>query len=225
MFKKHCKKCSEKIDRKFEFCPYCGNPVYKKQNKENYGLLGIDDQENLEPSSGFDLGLGAGVMDKMLASAMKMLEKEMRGLQKQENNNMNTRKTNIPKTNFQLHLNGKKINLGNLEQPTNTSQRRTPQKTQEKLPMPSEETIMKAIKLPRKEAETKLKRLGNKVVYEVEAPGTRAMDKILINKIEGGIEIRIFTKDKVLTKNITIKLPLIAYYLKKQKLFLEFQNK
>ncbi len=243
MFKKKCKKCNYEISRKFKFCPSCGSST-KKTNEKDYGLLGLDDEEkqnNLLPELG---AFGGNMLNKMLGSAMRMLEKEM---QKEMNGNLRNQKNledieNQPrvKSHLQLYINGKKVDLGEMQpgqikrinvnklgnRPVQPIQGILDQEAPtSKLPMPDEELLIKSSKLPRQEAKHRLKRLSNKISYEIDAPGIKSLDQILINKLEEGVEVRLFTKDKVLTKNINLSLPLTAYSLRKQKLFLEFQTK
>lgn len=236
MFKKKCKKCDEHVSKKFEFCPFCGTPTsYKKQKKEDYGMLGRDDEISEVDEIGQLLGgVGGGFLNKMLGSAVKMFEKELqkemqRGMQgeiRNQNRVPSKKQSNSPiNSNFQLYINGKKVNIGPEQQVKKVNQKlKKVEEKKSELPMPSEKTILESRHLPRKETTTKLKRLSNKIIYEVDAPGAKSLDKILLNRTEEGIELRIFTKDKVLTKNIAINLPLIEYYLKKQKLFLEFSE-
>ena len=223
MFRKKCPRCNSSINKKFEFCPYCGFSIKKSQNNEDYGMLGKDDNLEDEFNKAFQ-GFGGGMLNKMLGSAMKMLEKEMR----KEMKNIDKNNEKMPKTNFQMYINGKKVNLDELQsdpfEKHISSSKKIRKKTQE-LPMPDEDIIKKSIKLPRKEAEVELKRLANKIIYEIDAPKVRKMDNVMIRKLEQGVEVKIFTKDKVLYKNLPIKLPLVAYNLQKEKLLLEFQGK
>jgi hypothetical protein len=227
MFKKRCKKCEKKVEKDFDFCPYCGNSI---TNPNEYGLLGKTDE--LEELNNFlapkkELGGFSGnILEKMLGNAFKMLEKEMRGLDEQENNLNNIEKQNkgLPgvKTDFQLYINGKKINLPSLQ---NTQMQDTkPKVRKEKMPEVSEETLKKSINLPRKEAKTKVTRHKEKLVYELDTPGLETVDKVLINKLENAIEIKAYTPKAVYYKTLPVKLPLMQYSIKENKLFLEFKT-
>jgi hypothetical protein len=230
--KKKCDHCKSNVAKKFDFCPYCGHSlVSRAEAKKQYGLLGKNDQPDineLSPGLGGIGGIGGGMLDKMLKGAIKMLEKEMQKEIKNMDKNMSKNPNNIPTLpkNFQLYINGKKVNISPQTTPTTIKRHKRLRKKQEseELPMPTEKTILSAKKLPRKEAKSELKRISNKVVYEIEAP-IASLEKVLINKVEEGYEIRVFTKSAVLTKNIQITLPLIAHYLKNKKLFLEFEDK
>ena len=230
LFKKKCYKCKSNISKKFEFCPYCGATT-NFVKKEDYGFLGRGDQEVEDMLETPMMGFGSGMLGKVLNNTMRMLQKE---LQKEMKQTERQGEENIPKTNFKLYVNGKKINLGNLGPgeiksiriPNQKQNQGNPKEQSRKLqlPMPSEGLIRDSIALPREEAKTKLKRISNKIQYEIEAPVT-SLDKVLINQLEESVEVRIFTKKTVLRKNININLPLANYYLKDKKLFLEFQGK
>ena len=107
--RKKCGNCENTISKKYEFCPYCGSSTTENSEKrEDLGMLGGNDFMNEFDrfSKSIFGGVGRSMINKMLGSAMKMLEKEM---QKEVNKKDNLQ----PKSNFQLFINGKKINLGN----------------------------------------------------------------------------------------------------------------
>jgi len=218
MFKRNkCSKCKKSISKKFEYCPYCGSHV---DDNEDYGMLGKNDSNEIEQfSKGLFGGIGGKMMNRMLGSAMKMLEKELQKEMK------DMKKQPMPKSNFQFFINGKKVNIDDMDMPTMNQKIPTRKKQKIILPHPSEDTISSSKDLPRKEASSKLKRIHNKVVYEIDLPGVNSIDNVLINKLEGSTEVKAFAKNKVLFKNLPVTLPLIAYHLKDRKLFLEFQGK
>lgn len=216
MFKKRCPNCNEKLSRKSRFCSNCGHS-FKNMNEEDYGLLGeTDEQEDFDEVFG---GFGGGMFNKMLSGAMKMLEKEMN---KSMSPSANQRRA-IPKTNFQLYVNGKKVNLG--EEGMSMQQPMVQSVKKRKLPVPSDKIIQSSLKLPRKEPKTIMRREGNKVVYELNLPGIHSEEQLLISKLEGSTEVKAFAKDKVYSKIIPLKMALVLYSLENQKLFLEFQGK
>ena len=73
--KKRCPNCSEKIKESYTFCPSCG--IQLKETSDDWGMIGKNDkkEKNIEPA--IIGGLGNGIMNKMLGSAFRMLEKEM----------------------------------------------------------------------------------------------------------------------------------------------------
>jgi len=209
MFGKRCRNCDKKISRGFEFCPYCG----KSTESDNYGMLGKDDVIKSNAKEPFESILGGSMFNKMFSSAVKMLEKEMA----REMKSMN-RTERQPGSQFELYINGKKINL------ENNPQKIIKQEPQ-KIPSPPPEIIEKAKKLPRKEAKTELKRLGSKITYEIKVPGIYSLDHVLVTKLEDSIEVKAFSSNCVYIKTLPIKLALMKYYLKDEILSLEFQGK
>lgn len=225
MFKKKCSQCNKKIERDFDFCPYCATPT--KDHKKDYGLLGKDD--NLSSMGIAPNPTSSSLMDKLIGSAfntaIKMVEKEI------------ARENKTMPENLQLYINGKKINLNNpqnvakspqiskeAEEEQEFDEEGNPIKIIRKVPKISEETLRKSAKLPRKEAKTKLTRLKDKVIYELDVPGIESLNNIVINKLEQSLEIKAYTERVVFTKNIQIKLPLASYSVRSDKLFLEFKT-
>jgi len=228
--KKKCSKCNKNIEKKFDFCPYCANPLY---NAEDYGLLGINDEmteiNDVFKNSFANSGLGGSFFEKLIGGAMKMIEKEIQEIDKQEQRIQKNPKVH---SEFQLYINGKPIPL-----PANVSgvqingmpvERISKQQTPQKIrtnspPKVSDETLKSSAKLPRKEPKTKLTRFKDKVVYELDIPGLNSLDKVLVNRLESSIEIKAFTEKAVYTKTFPIKLQLTQYSIKEDKLFLEFK--
>ncbi len=217
---KTCSKCDKKIAKDFEFCPYCGtnfkNPL---KEREEYGLIGTNDNV-ADFGKIFNEVAKPGILDKMLSSLLKNLEKEMR--MRGETNI--DQPVNNPKinTNFELFINGKKVPINQNSIQIGTKRPEIEKQIPEKL---NEELIKQSVKLPRKEAKTKLTRLSNKVIYELDTPGLESLNQVLINKLEESIEIKAYAKKAVYHKNLSVKLPLVKYYLKEDSLFLEFQTK
>ncbi len=223
--KKKCSKCSRNIEKKFDFCPYCANPLY---NPEDYGLLGINDEiGSINPLAG---STGGSFFEKLIGNAMKMIQKEISELDRQE---QQMRKNPDTDSNFQLYINGRKVNLpANLSgmqinrmpvgQNTESIQKQ-PRARANSAPKISDETLKHSAKLPRKEPKTKLTRFKDKVVYELDIPGLNSLDKVLVNRLENSIEIKAFTEKAVYTKTLPVKLQLMQYSIKEDKLFLEFK--
>lgn len=199
MFKKKCFKCDKKIEREYEFCPFCGFDLKKEEDKRDFGLLGKED--SLDANNLFNMPFNnESVFDKMIKSTMKMIQNEMGKQNSEKDENLN----------FQIFINGKKVNL-------------SPKPVKEekiiKLKI-NEEKIQKSVNLPREEAETKLTRLSNKIIYEINIPGVTDINDIIINQLESTIEIKAFSDDKVYTKNLP-SLPIQKYGFSEGKLVLE----
>ena len=226
--KKKCANCNKKIEKDFEYCPYCAKPLHKK----DYGLLGKDDHlSSLNEAIPANLGglLGSSFMEKMMSSAFKMVEREMQKSVSQENEVRKTKINRALPSNFELLINGKKVNLpGNIEgiqienMPGDLSMNgKAPVKA--RAPKVSEETFQKSSKLPRKEAKSHLTRTSDKVIYELETPGLLSLNHVLVNKLENSIEVKAYTDKAVYFKTLPVKLALMQYSLKEDKLVLEFK--
>jgi len=210
--KKICKKCGEKISNKFDFCPYCGFSTGSPN--EDWGMLGKNDQFNNQDffTNSMFGGFSGKVLQKMLNNTMKMLEKEMGNVQQDKE---------IPlKTNFELFINGKRISPRNIKV-TKKQVDQVPSKKIKNSSEFSQENIKKFSELPKQEPLANVRRLSNKVIYEIDVPGVKSLKDISIIKLENSIEIKAVAKDKAYKKLIPVDLPLNKYKLDKEKIVLE----
>jgi hypothetical protein len=228
MLNKKCPKCYRKISRNSNFCPICGFNLSSEYDKEDYGFLGRDDF--IEEEREFFGNSPSPFMEKVFNSAFKMLEKQMRelnremGTDRRENRIQGAFPGNLD---IQFYVNGKKVS------PEEFSQRRIGkiERAENKQPKInknreiSEEKIKKFKSLPKKEAKSKVRRLGGKIVYEIAMPGVEDLDDVLINQLENSIEIKALSKDKVYSKIININLPISKYKLDEGNLILELKEK
>lgn len=228
--KKPCPSCSKKIEGKYSFCPYCGNPVGK--SADEYGMLGTNDimQQNSGLFDSFFSGMGSGMLNKMLGSTMKMLEKELEKEMKSQKKGGDSKEFSNPqRTNFEIIINGKRVNPENIR----FSQRIIPHsgkaqkaaKPLKKSASMSAESIKKMSKMPRQEPSTSIRRFSNKVIYEIEIPGVKSIEDISITKLENSIEVKALANDKAYSKLIPINLPILNYELSDGKLTLELDAK
>ena len=86
------------------------------------------------------------------------------------------------------------------------------------------EQIEKISSLPKAEARTNVKRLGDKVVYELNTPGVQSVDDIFISKLESGYEVKALGSKKVYVNSIPVNLPITKYSVLDNKLFVEFNS-
>jgi hypothetical protein len=226
MFGKKCSNCNKKVSRSFDFCPYCANPLRKK---EDYGLLGKSD--DLNELNGFlnvplKNTLGGSFFDNILSSAISLAQKEAQKMINQDMKKESMASKRLG-SNFELYINGKRINLpgevAGLD--IDDSDRGVMKKSLSSMPKISEELIKSSAKLPRKEAKTQLVRTADKITYEMDTPGLASLSNVLVTKLEDSIEVKAYTDEAVYLKTIQIKLPLAKYSLKQDKLVLEFNTK
>jgi len=204
--KKFCKNCKRKIKQNFDFCPYCGEPV--QENPKEWGLLGKNDaikENEVNPL----LGLGGGMLEKMMGTAIKMLEKEMA-------KEMKSQSQEQPKTRIKLMVNGREITPKSIN-----SEKKEPVQTK-KLPIHfSKENLKKFQKLEKKEPKAEIRRLNDKLIYELNVPGVESLKDISLVQLESGIELKAIGKDKAYSKVIPVSFPLTRYILSNGKLVLE----
>ena len=213
--KRECQRCGEKSSNKHNFCPNCGVPFNEKNSKrEDYGMLGENDFNNFLGSNNFSNpfvnGFSGKIMGKMFESAVRMLEKEMQ---------REIKKQNSPKTNFQLFINGRKVNIE--KNINNSAQRARKEKKEinsENLPQAN---LKKFGDFPKKEPETNVRRFSDKVIYEINMPGLKSEKEMSIIKLENSIEIKALGKDVIYRKIIPISLPITDYKISNDKLVLE----
>jgi len=238
MFEKKCKNCGNKVERKFTYCPFCSYPL--KQEIAKKGLL----DEELE-----DLGIGSGMpfqglMNKLMkemdiGKIMKDIDEQMRDTdrmvpeerQRKRSSNPDFNQPQIKTQGISISIatsdNGEPIikvkGLGDMANMNINGMQKMPQKQfREKLPKRqlTEKQAEHISKLPRAEPLTHVRRLSDRVVYEVELPGVDEKN-ITIHKMHNSIEIKAFTKDKSFFKLIPVSLPIMRHYMRDGKLVLE----
>jgi hypothetical protein len=212
MFKKNkCNHCGEKISKNFDFCPYCGVKV--GENSEDYGFLGKNDFESLDMKLPF--GFGA-----MLKPLMKELSKQMAELDRELKQEDRT-STNVKRSNFSIHFStpghkpvkiesvipGKKVDM---------------KKKVLHLPKFSQEVSEKFKRLKKIVPETSVRRLSDRVIYELNLLGVNSFENLDISSFENSFEIKAVSDKNSYFKEIEIDLPLIGYSLEDSALILEF---
>lgn len=208
MFGKRCSKCDSKVKDGYSFCPSCGDNLRGKYEQEDYGLLGKDDSTFEEKMSFSD-----SFMEKMFNSALKVLEKQMKNLNNEINNPKN-RKHN-PGLNVQFFVNGERVFSDN-------------EKREEPIVIKnnfSKDKLKLLSSLPRKEPESNIKRLADKVIYELKVPGVNSVEDVFINQLENSLEIKALSKDTVYSKNLKVNLPILRYQLNNDNLLIEMQGR
>lgn len=221
MFSKKCNKCGEKVSKKFEFCPHCGNNFQQYEDESEYGMLGREDYPSDNPLDNIKLPLGFNTIFKSL---VKQLDKELGTLSKELKTDMETKKQKINLPN----LPGNAISIsfssfgGNPLIRVDNKQQKPIKIKRQKI---SREKAKQFAKLPKKETKSNVRRLGDRVIYEIEMPEVVSLDNIIINQLENSIEIKALAKKYVLYKILKVALPILRYKLEKENLILELQGK
>lgn len=219
--KKKCGKCNKKIGGKYDFCPYCGNRVSNEGQNEDWGMLGKSD---FMPLNNIKLPIGFNaIFNSLVKNLSKELNKEMMS--------NNFKEIEEPK---KIEKDGLSISIstfGNGPPKIKVTQmgenRKTPEEKikQIKQNFFTENQIKNFAGLKREEPKTNIRRLSNKVVYEIEIPGVKSVEDISIIKLENSIEIKAISKNKAYAKIIPINLPIKKYNLSNGKLILELEIK
>ena len=218
MFKKRkCQKCGNKIDEKYSFCPYCGNR-FDSENQEDWGMLGKNDSISMN-----EIKLPMG-FNAIFNSLMKNLSKEFdEQLSKNHFPTEDKQPKKVGKEGISISIstfgNGPpKIKVTPIGKP-----KLEQEKEIEKIKPNTftKEKIKKFAGLKKEEPKTNIRRLSNRVVYELEMPEIKSIDDISIIKLENSIEIKALGKNKAYIKTIPINLPIHDYNLSEGKLVLE----
>jgi hypothetical protein len=201
--KKKCFSCGKTKRREYNYCPYCGVSFKQQQEKQNYGLLGREDN-NKKIVNELQLPLG---LNKLVESLTKQLEKQM--------NNINIENQQGQPKGFKI-----KISTGKEEEEyyEDEEEQNIPQHNITK------KEQQRRIQLPKKETTTKVKRLADKIIYELETPGVTNNKDIEISELATGYEIRAYTKKECYKKYIPIKSNITNYYITKGKTIIELKE-
>jgi HSP20 family molecular chaperone IbpA len=120
-------------------------------------------------------------------------------------------------------INGKEVNLNNPNGEPQNNEKPEKQKPV-RFKKFSEEQIKKFSKLPKKQPKTELKRIADKISYDIEIPGVESIEDVAITPLENSIEIKAISDEKAYSKSIPINLPIIDYAFSKGLLVLEFKG-
>jgi len=172
-----------------------------RRENDDFGMLGEDDFGN---DVGIEQKLPFG-MEKIMGSLVKQLEKQM--------GNMNF--DGMPK--------GIRINIVRGGPQMRQVVRETPKGKKEIVRISDEENERRMV-LKKVEAESKVRRLADRIIYEIDAPGVRDKNDVVVTELATGLEIRMYSKDKCYVKLIPLKVELIGYRVKSEKVFVELKS-
>lgn len=222
LFRKKCPGCGSKVNKNQNYCSYCGYPLKKKEDIGDFPFPKI--------SMGSVFKLTKELMKSMNFNEL-MKEEKMRENKRRKdkeisrvNNGMGGISIKISSLGDKPIVKIKKIGDNLLDGIEETAEG-TPKdsfKSKPKIKKLSKLIATKFAKLPKTEPATTVRRLANKIIYEIDLPGVKEKD-IIINKLQDSIEIRAFTKNKAFLKIIPIALPILKHKLEQGKLILELQ--
>jgi len=247
MFKKKIRcRCGRKVDSTYSFCPFCGAQLkeikkIEEQHDRNLGQMEKSFEEAFQMP--FFVRLPFKKIIRDLDKQFRQMDKVIGGTQikKQENkgriNNLDIRKlpTNVQGISIKVETSSEGqpiIKVGHFSPGQKikfpTAVKKTKKNKEEKsIKLPKKKLTKaqkeKLKKLPREEPQTKVRRLTDKIVYEIILPGIKSEKDIIITKLENSIEIKAFTKNKAYFKLIPLSLPIKNYFVEKGKLILELK--
>ncbi len=215
MFKKNkCKRCGEKLKSKYSFCPSCGDRV-NLENEADYGLLGKNDLKEIENEVKLPFGIGP-----LINSIMNNLEVNVH----EASDKFEREDSSAPKKRgISISISSVPIGKPTIKNLENNQEKIEREKMKEKLQKNvfSLDKIKKFSSLKKEEPKTDLRRLSNRVIYELEMPKVHSIEDVSIVKLEDSIEIKAIGKDVGYTKIIPISLPIKNFEFAKGKLVLE----
>ena len=211
MWRKSCPSCGKKIEKKFNYCPYCGAGFKHKKERDDFGMLGRDDEADFEDEMQLPMGL-----NKMMNSLMKQLEKQFNNIDMEEG-----KKGNIKPRGFKIKISS---GMPGMSQNPQKKPQNNDNKVKEYRQDISEKELKRRKNLPRKEAESRVRRLPDMLVYELNVPGVKSKKDIVLTKLENSIEVKAYSKDRCYIKTIPLRVEIIGYYIKDNMLVLELKD-
>lgn len=221
MFKKKCKNCGKKVSERYKYCPHCSVQLSSNQN---WGMLGRDDfmpsMDEVRFPRGFNM---------IFNSLLKNLDKQFRELDRDIGEDIERKpKINKGGVSISISTSGNKPPEIKVKSFGDQKFKRQEQKIKKQIKeIPSKTLTQKSLKriskLPKEEPQTNIRRLADKVIYEIDMPGVKSIKDVSIIRLENSIEIKALTKNKAYIKLIPINLPIINYGLEKGKLVLELE--
>ncbi|UZE94220.1 MAG: hypothetical protein IB618_01455 [Candidatus Pacearchaeota archaeon] len=233
MFKKKIKcRCGKKVDADFSYCPFCGRALREvKKFEEDHEKEIRTIEKSFEEA--FKMPFFIKFPFKRL---IRDIDKQFREMDRTIGERKNLEKMPVHTQGISIKVEsspdgqpvikvrqfgpGQKI-------PLEIKKAKRDESEEEKIKLPARKLTKaqqaKLAKLPKEEPQTTVRRLTDKIIYEIILPGVKSEKDIIINKLQNSIEIKAFTKNKAYFKLIPVALPIKNYYLEKDKLVLELR--
>ena len=202
--KQDCPKCKSSVNVDFDFCPHCGCDIRDPEKDiQDYGLLGKNDMAQTPLAGGGTMGFSDKILNSIFTQLMKSLEQQMRNAAPRQDEHTEVRQ--LP--------NG-------IVMTVNTQRKAAPKVSKKRIV--TEEQMKRMASLPRGEAKTDVRRLSDRVLYEVKAPGVGSVEDVFVSKVESGYEVKVISEKKVYVNSLQIDLPLKGYSLNEKGVTFEF---
>ncbi len=213
-----CARCGNKMDRAFSYCPFCGA---KREKKKSSSWLD-------EPLDFSELG-----MRFPFGSLFKEIDKHLRDfdqamLPKRKESKERKERPFVRSSGISISISSSggeptiRVKPIGFVKPMLKAPKAREMPVKPPAKRLSKREAERLAKLPQTEPSTKVRRLTDRIIYEIDLPGVQEKD-VIVNKLQNSIEIKAFTKDKAFFKLIPIALPILKQYLKKDKFILELK--
>jgi len=170
-------------------------------------MLGREDARPLNEQKEMKLPFG---INKIVGSLIKQLEKQMGGL--------GTDAVGGSPKGFKIQISSGKPQVRQV-----VRRAEGPSVSEKRAVVPRGESDRRS-GLPKVEVESKVRRIGDQIIYEFEAPGVRSDGDVVITELEQGIEVRAYSKDKCYVKVIPLKVEVTSYCVRQEKVFVELKG-
>ncbi len=198
-------------------------PLVKEEDKRDWGMLGKNDSM---PNMGEEIKLPFG-FNMLFNTLLKNLNNQFGDIDKDL---QKSKKPGLKKGGISISISTsgdkppeiKVRSFGNIPQFKEQEKEIINENKTPKLPKIN---LNKFSELPKEEPETNIRRLANRVIYEIKLPGVKSVKDVSISQLENSIEIKALGKNKIFSKIIPINLPIKNYNLSKGKLTLELDAK
>lgn len=204
MLKKKCPSCNKKVERKYNYCPWCAHSFKKEELEQDFGMIGVNDEmKKVENQMALPFGFN-GIFNTL----MKQIEKDLANLDRSNGS--------MPKG-FKIQISTGMPKINKVE---NMSDKNTFTYSEDV----EESEKKRRLNLERVEAESNIRRLPEGVIYEISAPGIKDKSDVVITKLEESIEIKAYSKDKCYVKTIPLKVEILGFSVKNDKVFLKIRS-
>ena len=169
-------------------------------SEEDFGMLGADDGGEVQEELRLPFG-----MEKIMGSLIKQLEKQL--------GSMDFEDGKMPKG-IQIRV-ARGPSLG---------VRNKGSGIREAGVVVSREESDRRASLPKIEVESRVRRIGDSIIYEIEAPGVNRKDDVVLTDLATGLEIKAYSGDKCYVKFIPLKVQVVRWSVEREKVFVEIKG-
>lgn len=229
-----CPGCGKKVPNNYNFCPFCGMGASNSKKDK------LEEKEFMQNFKNFEKSMKLPFFVKLpLKGMMKQLSKQIYDMEKQSQaqNSMkeDQERPKIVTQGFAINISSadgkpviriKQLTPGqvpgqNQQCPNMITRQPSSRKTKPiKTKDFNKDDAEKFSKFKKIEPKTAVRRLSDKIIYEIDIPDA-TKEKIIINNLENSIEIKALAKEKAYFKVIPVSFPIKAWNFEQGKLILE----